>query len=221
MIKTYISKRHRKGSFLLEMAIVSWVLLYMLIGSFQMGMMLIRAIQAGEVCRNGNVLEVRGVDMSQTLNQELLLRTAPSLGINQSGSWAPNDTSTAKGLIVLSQVYYVGPLECSSGVTGFDGTTATCPNLDQYVIRMRITIGNSNQGTSSVGNPSDTPGSNGFLTDAQVCTHTGDVASSGFSSIVTLTADQYTWVAEVWADSSAFNIFPWFQSPTIYMRNLS
>lgn len=221
MIKTYIAKRRRKGSFLLEMAIVSWVLIYMLIGSFQMGMMLIRAIQAGEVCRNGNVLEVRGIDMSQTINQELLLRTAPSLGINQSGSWTPNNTSTASGLIVLSQVYYVGPLECSNGVSDFDGTTATCPNLGQYVIRMRINIGNTNQGNSSIGNPTDTPQSNGFLTDAQVCNDPGDIASSSFSSIVTLSSDQYTWVAEVWANSSAFNIFPWFQSPTIYMRNLS
>ncbi len=219
MIKNYIAKRRRKGSFLLEMALVSWVLLFMLIGSFQMGLMLVRAIQAGEVCRNGNVLEIRSIDMSQSINQQLLLRTGPSLGINTSGSWTAS--STGAGVIYLSQVYYVGSLECSVGVSNFDGTTATCPNLGQYVIKMRITIGNTAQGSSFVGNPSSTPQSNGFLTDNQVCTVTGNVAASAFSTLLTLTADQYSWVSEVYANSSAYNIFPWMQSPTIYMRNLS
>ena len=204
----------------MEMAIVSWLLLYMLIGSFQMGLMLVRAIQAGEVCRNGNVLEVRGIDLSQSANQQVLLRTAPSLGINASGGWSAS--TTGSGLIVLSQVYDVGPLECSAGVSNFDGTTATCPNLGQYVIRMRISIGNSTAyGPSVIGNPSSTPGSNGFLTDNQVCIMSGNVAASGAASLVTLSSDQYTWVAEVFADSTAFNIFPLFKAPTIYMRNFS
>jgi hypothetical protein len=223
MIRRYIANRRRKGSFLIEMALVSWVLIYMLAGSFQMGMMLIRAIQAGGLCRNGNVLEIRSIDMSQSLNQQLLLRTAPSLGINQSGSWSPNNTATATGLVVLSQVYYVGPLECASGVSNFDGTTGTCPNLNQYVIAMRINMGNSVTplGTSVVGNPTSTPQSNGFMTANQICTVSGNRAASGFSSILTLTADQYTWVSEVWADSTKFNFFPFLQAPTIYMRNLS
>jgi hypothetical protein len=221
MIQKYIARRRRKGSFLIEMALTSWVLIYMLIGSFQMGMMLVRAIQAGSVCSNGNVLEVRGVDMSQSQNQQLLLRTAPMLGINTAGAWTPN--SSGAGLITLSQVYYVGALECSQGITNWNGQSSTCPNWHQYVIAMRINIGNTAQGTSVVGNPTDTPatGNKGFLTDAQICNDSGDIAASGFSGIVTLTDDQYTWVAEVWANSSAFNFFSWFAAPTIYMRNVS
>src|SRR5580692_5821246 len=163
MIKKYIAKRRRKGSFFIEMAIVSWVLIYMLVGSFQMGMMLVRAIQAGEVCRNANVLEVRGIDLSQSTNQQLLLRTGPSLGINTAGSWTPSTTGT--GLVILSQVYDVGPLMCNQGVTNYP--TATCTNIGQYVISMRINIGNSTTyGPSVLGNPTSTTQTNGFLTDA-------------------------------------------------------
>jgi hypothetical protein len=219
MIKKYVAKRRTKGSFLVEMAIVSWLLVYMLIGSFQIGMMLVRGIQAGEICANGNVLEIRGIDLSQTQNQELLLRTAPSLGINTPGSWLPS--STGAGLVVLSQVYNVGPLECSNGVANFDGTTATCPNLGQNVIAMRINIGNLAQGSSVAGNPSSTPGANGFLTPNQICTVTGNVAAGNFSNVISLTADQYTWVSEVFANSNAYNLFALMRSPTIYMRNLS
>ncbi len=222
MIRRYIQKRRQKGSFLLEMAIVSWLLIYLLVGAFQMGLMLVRAIQAGEVCRNANVLEVRRVDLSQATNQQLLLRTGPSLGINASGSWSASTTGT--GLIVLSQVYNVGPLMCASGVSNFNDTnpTATCPNYGSDVIAMRINVGNtSSYGPSTFGSPSSTPGTNGFLTDNQICTVTGNQVASGSSATVTLSADQYTWVAEVWADSKNFNIFPWFQAPTIYMRNFS
>ena len=221
MIRRYIRKRRQKGSFLLEMAIVSWVLIYMLVGTFQMGLMLVRAIQAGEVCRNANVLEVRRVDLSQSTNQQLLLRTAPALGINASGGWTASSSGT--GLIILSEVYNVGDLMCASGVTNFNETnpTATCPNYGDYVIAMRITIGNTTYGPSVFGTPSSTPGTNGFLTDNQICTVSGNQVTSGTSSLVTLSADQYTWVAEVWADSKNFNIFPWFQAPTIYMRNFS
>jgi hypothetical protein len=219
MIKKYIARRRHKGTFVIEFAIVSWLLIVMLVGSFQMGMLLVRAIQAGGLCRNGNVLMIRGIDLSQALNQQLLLRTAPSMGINTPGSWAPSPTGA--GVIILSQVYYVGPLECTTGVASFDGTTATCPNLNQYVIAMRINIGNTSQGTSVVGNPGSTPGSNGFLTPNQICTVSSNIAASSFSSILTLTSDQYTWVSEVFANSTAYNIFSIMPSPTIYMRNLS
>ena len=218
MLKKIIRKRRQKGSFLLEMALCSWVLLYMLVGSFQMGLMLIRAIQAGEVCRNGNVLEVRGVDLSQVNNQQLLLRTGPALGINASGSWLPSATGT--GLIVLSQVYDVGPLKCANGISNYP--TNSCPNIGQYVISMRINIGNtSTYGPSVLGNPTSTPGTNGVISDANICSVAGNIAASGTTSLVTLSQDQYTWVAEVFADSKNFNIFPWFQAPTIYMRNFS
>ncbi|HEY1759713.1 MAG TPA: hypothetical protein VGG72_30345 [Bryobacteraceae bacterium] len=219
MLKKYIEGRRHKGSFVIEFTIVSWVLIVMLVGSFQMGMMLIRAIQAGGLCRNGNVLMIRGIDLSQSINQQLLLRTAPSLGINTPGAWTPS--ATGAGLVVLSQVYYVGPLECSNGVADFDGTTGTCPNLGQYVIAMRLNIGNTAQGTSVVGNPGSTPGSNGFLTANQICTVSSNIAAASFSSIITLTSDQYTWVSEVFANSTAYNIFSIMPSPTIYMRNLS
>lgn len=210
--------RRERGSFLMETALVSWMLLFLLMGAFQMGIMLIRAIQAGEVCRNGNVLQARGVDMSLSQNQQILLRTGPYLGINAPGSWLPS--TTGSGVIYLSKVYMVGPLECSNGIADFDGTVATCPNLGSYVIQMRLTIGNTGKGASVIGNPSDTPASNGYLTDNQICTNSGNIAQN-FPGIITLSQDSYTWVAEVFADSTNYNLFSMMRAPTIYMRNIS
>lgn len=217
MIKQFITKRRQKGSFLIEMAIVSWVLIYMLVGSFQMGLMLVRAMQAGSVCRSGAVLEARGIDLSQTLNQELLLRTGPALGINTVGAWTPN--ASGSGRIILSQVYDVGPLECAAGIDGWVTGDTTCTNLGSNVVRMQISIGNTTYGPSAIGSPSSTTQSTGYITDAQVCTVAANVTTK--ATMITLAEDQYAWVSEVFADSSAYNIFPWFKAPTIYMRNFS
>lgn len=220
IIEQHLGNRRRgqRGSFLLETAVVITTLLVMLMGSFQMGVMLIRAMQAGELCRNADVLLVQSIDLSTSTNQQLLLRTAPSLGINTPGAWTPS--ATGSGVVILSQVYLVGPLECSVGVADFDGTTATCPNLGSYVISYRINIGNTSQGSSFLGSPTSTPQSNGNLTAAQICTVTGNQTST-FSPVLTLNSDTYSWVAEVYANSSNFNLFGVMAAPTIYMRNFS
>jgi hypothetical protein len=218
MVKRYRRYRSRRGSFILETALVSWVLLFMLMGSFQMGIMLVRAIQAGEVCRNANVLQVRYVDLSLSQNQQLLLRTAPALGINSPGTWTANPTGN--GVIILSKVMLVGQLECSVGVANFDGTTATCPNLGSYVVAARLTIGNTSKGSSVVGDPSSTPQSNGNLTDAQICTVTGNQTTK-FSPLLVLNSDAFAFVTEVFADSTNYNLFGLMAAPTIYMRNMS
>jgi hypothetical protein len=222
--RNYRSRRGQRGSFILETAIVLMTLLILLMGVFQMGLMLIRAMQAGELCRNANVLMVQGIDLSTSQNQQLLLRTAPALGINTPGVWTAN--SSGSGVVILSKVMLVGPLECSVGVSPFDGTTKTCPNLGSYVITYRINIGNTSEGSSFIGNPSSTPNTNsanglvGSLTDAQICTVTGNQTTT-FSPVLALSSDSFSWVAEVYADSKNFNLFSVMAAPTIYMRNFS
>lgn len=202
----------------MELSLVFWVLVLMMAGAAQVGLLFVRAIQAGEVCRNANVLTVRGVDLSQSINQQLLVRTGPTLGLKQAGNWNPDPSGDA--VVYVTQVLLVGDLECSSGVANYDGTTATCPNLGSYVITRRIVIGNASRGSSTVGNPASPLRADGTITDANICTNTGNRAT-GFPSLVTLSADSYTLVAELYADSSKFNLFSFLGAPTIYMRNLS
>ena len=85
---------------------------------------------------------------------------------------------------------------------------------------MRIGIGNTSRWTSQVGTPASTPGSGGYLTDAQICTVTGNVTTA-FPADLNLSADQFTWVAEVFADTSNINFFSFLTPTAIYMRNLS
>jgi hypothetical protein len=218
------------GSTMLEFAVVIWVLVLLLAGSFDVGMTLIRALQASELVREAGILQVDdivapidSVDLSLTSTQEVLLRTAPSLGLARTdGTYAPNPSGN--GVIVLSKIINVGPLECATGVgNSFDGTTRTCPNLGSYVIARRITIGNTARGTSAYGNPSDTPNSSGNLTDLQICMDSGNVVSGTLPSYITatVTADQFTLVSELFVNTSGMNIFAITAANAIYMRNFS
>jgi hypothetical protein len=219
-MKRDIRRRYRRqrGSFLMEFSVVAWTLILMLAGAFELGMTLIRAIQASQVVRNANVLTVRSVDLSIPQNQQLLMRTASSLGMNIPNTWNPDPNGN--GVVFVTKVLRVGPLECSVGVVNFDGTTKTCPNLGSYVIASRITIGNGTRWGSPLGKPVTAQRPNGDLYDSDICTNSANLAN-GFPGIIALNQDQYTFVAEIYVDTSKFNLFSFMTAPLIYMRNLS
>ena len=80
---------------MVEFALVGWTLFFLMAGVLQIGLSMNRAMTAAEVCRDANVLTVRGIDLSQANNQQLIARTAAALGLNQSGSWTPDPNGTA------------------------------------------------------------------------------------------------------------------------------
>ena len=211
-------KQSERGSFLMEFAFVAPAMILMSAGAFEVGFSLVRATQAFTVCRNANVLMARSIDLSVPQNQQLLMRSTPGLAMTQTGTWNPDPNG--KGVVILTKVYLVGDLECAQGIANWDGTRGSCPNWGQYVIASRITIGNATRWTSLMGNPRDTPGSNGNLSDAQICTNPANIAT-GFPGFLTLNADKYTYVSEIFVDISAYNFFSLVRTPIIYKRNLS
>lgn len=208
----------QSGNVMMEFALVTPFLMLLLAGSFTIGMTLNRTIQASNVCRNANVLQVRGVDLSTTQNQSMLLRTAQGLGLNNAGTYTPNPNG--KGVIYLTKVMNVGPNQCNLGIPGWNGTAATCPNYNQYVIAKRNVIGNSSRWSSVTGNPGSALNTDGSISDNYICTITSNRAS-GFPGIVSLALDEYTYVAEVYVDISDLNFVNWFSAPIISVRNVS
>jgi hypothetical protein len=214
---------------MLEFALVAWILVMMLAGTFDVGIALIRSLQASELVREANILQVDdvvaptdSVDLSLESTQAVLLRTAPSLGLAMPGTYDPNPNGN--GVVILSKILNVGPIECSTGIgTAFDGTTNTCPNLGSYVIARRIVIGNSNQGTSMYGNPSDTPNSSGNLTAAQICLDTGNIITAALPTTIqgSVPEDSYTIVSELFVNMANMSIFKVVTANNIYMRNFS
>jgi Flp pilus assembly protein TadG len=211
-------RKGERGSFLMEFALVAPLLVLMLAGTVEVGMALNRSLMASQVVRNANVLVVRGIDLSQSQNQQLLIRTASKLGMNTSGTWNPDPNGN--GVIFLTKVLRVGNLECALGINNWDGTQASCPNYGKYVIASRINIGNSTRWQSPLGSPGTTQRSDGTLYDSDIATSSTDVAT-GFPGIITLDYDKYTYISELFVDISKFQLFATPSEPVIYMRNLS
>jgi hypothetical protein len=219
----------QSGSTMLEFALVGTCLVLLLAGTFDVGMALIRALQASELVGEAGLLQVDdaiapadAVDLSLVSTQSVLLRTGPSLGLANAGTFTPN--TSGAGVVILTKVLNVGPLECSAGVgNSFDGTTSTCPNLGSYVISRRIVIGNTAQGTSAYGNPTDTPSTSGTLTASQICMDTGNRISGTLPSYITatVTQDQFTLVSELFVNTSSLSLFAITAANSIYMRNFS
>src|SRR4051794_21213482 len=149
---SYRPNHFEKGQSLMEFAMCALFLVPLLAGAFTVGLSLTKAIQAGQVCRDTNVLAVRGIDLSDPTTQQLVVRTAKGLGMDLP-SGAPDPSG--RGVVIVSKIVRVGVPECD-GVTRVVGgvtvpdprttrvggvlvATASCTNYGYYVFANRIT----------------------------------------------------------------------------------
>ncbi|HBY61206.1 MAG TPA: hypothetical protein DEH78_15395 [Solibacterales bacterium] len=105
-------------------------LIPMLLGTYSVGMMLVKSLQVIQVRNSAAQLFVKYIDLSVPANQELVVRTASGLGMTRTGG---------KGVVILSQIVYVGEQQCASGGL----TKDQCPNFGRFAFVKRVTIGNA------------------------------------------------------------------------------
>ncbi len=217
-------RKRQSGNVMMEFALVAPFLMIMLAGTFTIGMSLNRSIQCSNVCRNANVLVVRGINLQTTENQNMLVRSASGLGFNISGTDTPDPNG--KGVIYVSKVIRVGNNECYAGIANWNGSASTCANYGEYVIAQWVKIGNTTRWSSALGAPVTTLLSDGSVYDADIATNTSNRAT-GFSKvdngtgIIFLNNSEFAFVGEVFADTTELNMLPWLQSPNIAVRTIS
>jgi Flp pilus assembly protein TadG len=222
---TGLRNRRRKGSSLVEFAVVAPMLFGWLVGTFSLGNGLSRMVQAGSVCRNANVLVVRGFNMADWDNQRLIVKTAAGLGMNIPGTYSwPNPDG--KATVILTKVVKVGLNTCAQGVDNWNGNTASCANYQKYVIASRVIIGNLTRWPSATGSPSSSLNDKGEVSDEHIATVIGNRATGfsdveGASTIVSLLDDEYAYISEVFVDATDLSVPYLIQMDTIRVRNVS
>jgi hypothetical protein len=93
-----------------------------------------------QICRDAAHMYARGVDFSQTANQNILVSLATGSGMTTSGG---------NGVMIMSQVIQVYQADCTAA-----GLTAgQCSNLNQLVYVNRLVTGNSGLRSSNYGTP--------------------------------------------------------------------
>lgn len=217
---TYIKQRRRKGSALMEFAIVAPFLITLIAGSFSVGMGLNRAVQARQAVRNANVLMVKDFDLSILDNQRLIVRTAQGLGMENPTGPAFTPNPAGKASIILTKVKHAGAATCNAGIPAWNQNPSSCPNYDQYIIEQRVIIGNTTRWQSQSGTPGVALDSRGFTSAANRATSAGTRAT-GFPGFLTLALEEYTFLSEMWVDTEDLSMFPIVNPVNIYVRNFS
>lgn len=226
------TQQAQAGNTIIEFAIVLSFLVPMFAGAFTIGMGLVKAIQVSNVTWDAVTLMVTantnsqsGLDLSQAANQTILVQAAQGLGMNVAGT--DNPSTTGNGVIYLSQVVMVGPTECSNAgltpnATSPFWTTSNCPNYGSYAFEYRVVIGNTAQGSSTLGNPGVTVNSNGTISATNIATSSNDLAPQFPTATgMTLSYSNYALVAEMYANVSYLNFFNVMKNPIIYARSIS
>jgi Flp pilus assembly protein TadG len=136
----------RAGGSTIELALLLPVLIVLVFGALQAGMVVDRYITVLQLVRTAGMMQARGVDLSQTANKQLLLLAATGMSMTTTGG---------------SGVVYVSEVEKAPSGT---------PNAGSLVITERFVIGNAALGASRLGTPSPTiwpdptkPSPNGFV----------------------------------------------------------
>ena len=128
-------KRNQRGVEAIEFGLFTIMMMPALIWMFISGMNFLRFNKANDVARAAALMYLKNTDFTVLGSQEIIERLAQGLDLEvDDGAAAPNQVLTnsrGSGLIVLTQVQYVGSNTCAS-----------CANLNQYVYLQRIYMGN-------------------------------------------------------------------------------
>jgi hypothetical protein len=133
----------RRGNTMIEFAIAMTFLIPLMVGSFSLGLNLMRSIQVIQVCRDAGSMYSRSVDFTLDGNKDTLVKMASGLGMTRTGG---------TGVVILSKVAFVSDGDCTAaGLTG-----SNCTNRGKYVFLQRIYVGAQSLKPSKFGTPSET-----------------------------------------------------------------
>ncbi len=197
-------RRRRRGSELIEFALVSCLLFPMMFGTFTVGMNLGRSLQVTQVSRDAGHLYARAVDFSEPANKDMIVRLAQGLNITRTGG---------NGVVILSTITHIGQAQCDAA----NLSAGQCKNLNQDVFINRIVIGNPGARTSSFGTPAsslvDSRGNvSDYLTEQ-------NARASNFTRVLTLSAGEVAYVSEVYVPSPDYAM-PGHQNTGVYGRTV-
>jgi hypothetical protein len=184
-------RSERRGSSLIEFVLSSLLWVTLLIGTLVIGGKLIKAIQVIQLCRDVGHMWAYGVDFSQTSNQNLVAKLAQGLNFNTNG--------TGNGVVILSNVTYIGPNQCTAG--GLAANTTACPNMNQTVFTRRVVVGNASIRVSNFGTPNTgIVGANGYIAVADYLTN-ASARTNNFIALLPLAPGNVSSLTETYFSS--------------------
>jgi len=197
-----VSARRRarqSGQEIIEFGLVTLLYVPLLLGTFVTGMNLIRNIEVTHVCRDLGNMYIHGADFSTWAMQNQAARLAVGLGLNVGSSFAgnqnTNNTATGRGVVIVSQVTFVGTPSCTAALP------ASCTNQNQYVFTQRIVFGNAGLRTSNYGSPTGAVINSAGVVQNPVTDFAARATNFSTNLQTQLNDGQFIYIVEVYFDS--------------------
>ncbi len=160
-------RRRQSGQQILEFACAAVLFCPLLLGTFVVGLSLIRSIQVNHLARDLDSMYIHGADFSTYNFQVIARRLANGMGLDIGaafdGNMAENTSGGGRGLITISQVMWVGGDQEPNCQGVFP---APCTNKNNFVFTQRIRFGNGSVDSdrpSSLGAPTSPRNSHGIV----------------------------------------------------------
>jgi len=177
----------QRGAIFIEFTLFTLVMVTILLGVVGLGLAMQNQLQTVQLARDAGHMYARGINFTQTGNQQILVGIAGSLGLSTT-------LGSGNASVILSEVRYVDQSACQqAGLVDSSGNPSGCSNYQTWVFAERIVVGNN---SSSYYSRLGTPPSSMIASDGTISINYQAGASGN-------TSDQ---VGSAWA-SMGFN--PW------------
>jgi len=162
-----------RGNALLEFAAVSIVIIPLFFGMVGVGINLGHMNQALQISRDAGHMYAKGVDFSQSGNQNIIVNLASGTGLAVAGGNAA---------LMFSQIIQVYPADCTAAGL----SSGACTNSGKLVFTNRIVIGDSTLRSSNYGTPaSGILSANGNISPANYLTNSTALVTGSFATELT------------------------------------
>jgi len=220
--------RRRKtqgGQEILEFGLAAVLLVPMFIGSFVVGMNLIRSIQTNQVCRDLASMYIHGGDFSTYPMQQEAQRLAQGLNLQIGSSFAGNEQSNTSnqgnGIVTVTQVMWIGSTTSSNCIAV---GASNCTNANSFVFTQQIQFGNSslaNSNTVSMGSPASAIMNTSGIVQNYITDSRAALAGSAQTNMQALWQNNNGTTTSLTDGQVAYVVETYFQSPDLSVGSLS
>jgi len=196
-------KKREQGNSVLEFALVAIPTVMLMLGVVVLGINLGRSVEVAQVARDGGAMFVRGLDFSQSGNQQVLVRIAGPLNLQITGG---------DGLASMSKITFIPDPSCGKPT---DASYPDC-TAGKSVLMQRIVFGN----TTLPGTHYVTAGSVTFDSQGNVANYAADpnAVISNFATALQLKPLEISYVTEAYFQTPDVNMQGFLSNTGIYSQ---
>ena len=195
--------RNERGNNILEFALIAMPTVIVMLGVVVLGIDLARSVEVAQVARDGGAMFVRGLDFSQSGNQQVLVRIAGPLNLQLTGG---------NGLASMSKITFIPDASCGKPT---DSSYPDC-TVGKNVLMQRIIFGN----TALPGTHYLTAGNVTLDSQGNVANYAADpnAVISNFTATLQLKPLEVSYVTEVFFQTPDVNMQGFLNNTGVYSQ---